>query len=171
MTALVTVLCLLGGQTIDASDRTAFDFLVGTWELDERIDHIRKTIERGDDRYVFRQPIRGGAIEAAWRFNRGTRDAPDYADAIYVSGYHDPSKRWSFYYVSERSAQSWQGRRADGRWYFYFDEPFEYEGRTAVQRQWWEPVDAATVRRHIENSYDGGQTWNPVVTSVLRRSR
>jgi hypothetical protein len=171
MTVLCLQLCVLAGQTPTASDRTAFDFLVGTWELGERIDHARRTTERGDDRYVFRQPIRGGAIEATWRFNRGTRDKPDYADALYISGYHEPSSSWSFYYVSERSAQHWRGRQANGRWYFYFDEPFEYEGRKAVQRQWWEPVDATSIRRHIENSYDDGHTWTPVVTSVLRRSR
>ena len=164
----VAVLCLVSLPAA-ASEREAFDFLVGTWTLEQRIDRVRGTSEAGDDRYVFRQPIRGGAIEATWRFNRGTAEKPDIAEALYVSGFHDPSRTWSFYYVSERSAQHWHGRKTDGHWYFYFDEPFDYEGRRAVQRQWWEPVAKDRVNRHFENSYDGGRTWTQVMTAVLRR--
>ena len=173
MSSLVLVCCLalgqLTAQPADVDERHAFDFLVGTWELEQRIDIAHNRSERGDDRYVFRQPIRGGAIEASWRFNRGTEGKPDIAEAIYVSGYHTPSKAWSFYYVSERSAQHWLGRRTGQTWYFYFDEPFQFDGRTAIQRQWWERDGDARVKRHFENSYDQGKTWHLVTTAVLRR--
>ena len=152
------------------SDRDAFSFLIGTWELESRLDVAKGTTEAGTDRYEFRQPIRGGAIQATWRFNRGSEAKPDWADALYVSGYHDSTKSWSFYYVSERSAQHWVGRKAGDRWYFYFDEPFDYEGRRAVQRQWWERVEANRIRRHFENSYDGGKTWQLAVSATLRRA-
>ena len=61
-----------------------------------------------------------------------------------------------------------KGRKAGSTWYFYFDEPFDYEGRTAVQRQWWER-SGDRIKRHFENSYDNGQTWVLVMTAVLRR--
>jgi hypothetical protein len=174
MTTLLLIGCLALGQpaalSVDADERRAFDFLVGAWELEQRIDVAHGRTERGDDRYVFRQPIRGGAIEASWRFNRGTQDKPDIAEAIYVSGYHTPSKAWSFYYVSERSAQHWAGRKSGPNWYFYFEEPFQFDGRTAIQRQWWERDGDTRVKRHFENSYDQGKSWQLVMTAVLRRA-
>lgn len=150
-------------------DRNAFAFLAGTWELEQRINHENGATERGADRYEFTQPIPGGALYGRWRFNRGTEAKPDWAEALYVSGYHDPSKQWSFYYVSERSAQYWQGRKSGNTWYFYFDEPFPYEGKQAIQRQWWEPASVNRVKRHFENSYDNGKTWKLVMTAVLRK--
>jgi hypothetical protein len=170
MTAVLFTICAALLQPVgDADERRAFEFLVGTWELQERIDRTRGTSERGTDRYVFEQPIRGGAITGRWRFNRGTEAKPDIAEAVYVSAYHGPSQAWSFYYASERSAQYWTGRKSSQTWYFYFDEPFEYEGRTAIQRQWWEPSGSNQIKRHFENSYDGGKTWTLVMTAVLRR--
>ena len=171
MTSLITVLCALcalAQSPADVDERRAFDFLVGTWVLEQRIDVVKGTSEASGDRYTFTQPIPGGAISATWRFNRGTEAKPDITEALYVSGYHNPSKSWSFYYVSERSAQYWKGRKTGSTWYFYFDEPFEYEGRTAEQRQWWER-SGDRIKRHFENSYDNGQTWVLVITAVLRR--
>ena len=162
---MLFLLTVMTAQT--PADRDAFAFLVGSWERERRLDVVKGTSETGSDRYEFRQPIPGGAIQAVWRFNRGTTEKPDWTEALYVSGYHNPSKSWSFYYVSERSAQYWAGRRSGDRWYFYFDEPFDYQGRTAVQRQWWERLDDQRIQRHFENSYDAGKTWQLVMTAQM----
>jgi len=170
----VLFVAVLGGSvaaSAQENEREAFAFLAGTWELEERIDHDRRTRERGSDRYEFEQPIAGGALAGRWRFNRGSEAKPDWARALYVSGYHDASRSWSFYYVSERSAQYWLGRKSGGTWYFYFDEAFEYQGKKTIQRQWWERVSPDQVKRHFEHSYDNGKTWQLVLTAVLRRVR
>jgi hypothetical protein len=52
------------------------------------------------------------------------------------------------------------------RWYFL--KRFVVEGRNLLQRQWWEPVDPATVRRHIENSWEDGATWAQFVITLKR---
>ena len=102
---MALVFCGAAQNADQVDERNAFAFLTGVWELQERIDLTAGTKETGQDRYEFRQPIPDGAIDARWRFNRGTESAPDWAEALYVSGFHGPSKAWSFYYVSERSAR------------------------------------------------------------------
>ena len=126
----------------DADGHKAFAFLTGVWELQERIDLTRGTKETGQDWYEFRQPIGSGAIEACWRFNRGTESAPDWANAIYISAPRNTG-------LGEKT-----GAVSD----FYFDERFDYNGRQAVQRQWWEPAGENRLNRHFKNSYDGGET-------------
>jgi hypothetical protein len=84
---------------------------------------------------------------------------PDITEALYVSGYHNPSKSWSFYYVSERSAQFWKGRKS-------LRVRRAYSHAAAV---------VGTVRRQNQTSlreffYDNGQTWVLVMTAVLRRA-
>jgi hypothetical protein len=149
-------------------DRRAFEFLVGRWRLEERVDHVKKTSERGgNDIYDFKQALPSGAISATWHFNRRTAADPDYTDALYISGYHNSSKRWSFYYLSEQSAQYWPGEKMSGVWYFAFETTVD--GKPWKQRQWWEPVSREMIKRHFDNWDFQRRTWTPTATAVLVR--
>lgn len=150
-----------------ATSRHAFDFLLGSWQVTSRItaDSVEKS---AGETYRFERALGGVVIEGDWRFNRGTRDKPDWADAVYYSAYNPRDSTWSFYYVSPRSAQYWPGKYSDGRW--YFTQRFTLEGTPMLQRQWWEPVNDSTIHRHIDNTPDEGKTWT-LMTIVLRRQR
>lgn len=145
--------------------RTQFDFLIGSWKI-ASVESDGKTTPGSGERYVFRK-LPQGAIEADWQINRGTPEAPRFADTKYYSGFDNASRSWNFYFISERSAQLWPGKQESGRWYFL--QTFEDGGKMVPQRQWWESIDANTIRRHIETSDDGGKTFKPVWIAKLAR--
>lgn len=146
--------------------RGAFDFLIGHWEVVSRQDSAG-TVESRGETYTFERSLGGVLLTSRWHFNRGTRDRPDFVDAAYYSAYDTRARIWTFYYVSPQSAQYWPGHFEDGHW--YFTNTFVVDGVSRLQRQWWESVDPRTVRRHIENSTDGGKTWVPLVITLRRR--
>ncbi len=146
--------------------RRAFDFLVGRWEV-VSLQDTAGVVSSSGEIYEFEKALSGALLSARWHFNRGTRDRADFVDAAYFQAYDNSLRIWTFYYVSPQSAQYWPGQLQDGRW--YFTRSFTDGGRTWQQRQWWEPVGTDTLRRHIENSPDGGKTWIPFVYTLRRR--
>jgi hypothetical protein len=153
-------------DTSVATARRVFDFLIGSWRVTSYQDTAGVRASEGET-YTFEKNLNGVLISGRWHFNRGSPEKPDFTDAVYYSGYDNRSRIWNFYYVSPQSAQYWPGELKDGRWYFI--NTFRLEGRTLVQRQWWEPVDQVTVRRHIENSWDDGATWTPFIITLKRQ--
>jgi hypothetical protein len=169
LTALLPLGRLAGQTPADTSTarvRAAFDFLVGSWLVVARTD-ASPTTSAFDETYTFTKSLNGMMITGDWRFDRGTLERPDRVTAAYHSGYDTRSRAWSFYYVSPQSAQYWPGTEVGGRW--VFDRTFTLGDTTFLQRQWWEPIDANTIARHIDNSPDGGKTWRPL-TIRLRRT-
>jgi hypothetical protein len=152
-------------DTSTAQARTAFDFLIGSWRVATYEDSTGVRASTGET-YTFEKALNGVMIASRWHFNRGTPEKPDFTDAVYYSGYDNSSRIWNFYYVSPRSAQYWPGELREGRWYFF--NRFEVNGKPLLQRQWWEPVDSSTIRRHIDNSWDNGQRWEPFVITLKR---
>ena len=146
--------------------RKAFDFLVGSWRVATYQDSTGVRASVGET-YTFEKGLDGVLISSRWHFNRGSPEKPDFADAVYYSAYDNTSRIWNFYYVSPRSAQFWPGELKDGRWYFL--NRFTVEGKPLIQRQWWEPVDNSTIRRHIDNSWDNGQSWQPFIITLKRQ--
>lgn len=146
--------------------RRAFDFLVGSWRVESRTDSSGTTPSQGET-YTFEKALDGVVLSGRWHFNRGTLAQPDFADAAYYSGFDTRARAWSFYYVSPQSAQYWPGALRDGRW--EFTRSFTLNDKPMVQRQRWERVDDTTVRRHVENSGDGGRTWTSLVITLRRR--
>jgi hypothetical protein len=165
LAALGTAQAQTAPDTSVVRARAAFDFLIGTWTVISRTDSPNMTLPSGET-YAFQKTLDGVVITSNWRFNRGTATKPDFADAVYYSGYDPGSRRWSFYYISPRSAQYWPGTFADGRW--YFTQNFTIGDTAFVQRQWWESVDQNTVQRHIDNSPDGGKNWRPLTIRMVR---
>ena len=155
-------------DTSVAAARRAFDFLIGRWEVVSLRDTSGVTESRGEV-YAFEATLGGALISSRWHFNRGTRERPDFVDAAYYQAFDNSLRIWTFYYVSPQSAQYWPGELRDGRW--YFTRSFTTGGRTWRQRQWWEPVGADSLRRHIENSVDGGATWIPFVYTLRRAAK
>lgn len=147
-------------------EKKYFDFLFGKWVI-EKSETPSGTTHGGDDVYEFRKALNGNAISAEWYFNRGTKDKPDYANAMYFSAFNISTKTWSFYYVSEKSAQYWEGRKENGRWVFY--KEFTVDGERFLQRQEWQFQDQSTVLRKIENSKDGGKTWTSYLFTLKRK--
>jgi hypothetical protein len=137
-------------------EKRFFDFLIGEWTI-ERAETPTGVEIRGDDHYKFTKALDGNAILSEWHFNRGTKAKPDYAHAMYVTAFDTSSKAWSFYYVSEKSAQWWEGRKENSQWVFYKD--FTPNGEKLLQRQMWRLKDQTTLVRVIENSKDGGKSW------------
>ena len=152
-------------DTSSIQARQAFDFLIGSWQVATYEDSMGIRASSGET-YTFDKTLNGVVISGQWRFNRGSPEKPDFTDAVYYSAYDNISHNWTFYYVSPRSAQYWPGEFRDGRWYFI--NRFVIEGKPLLQRQWWEPVNATTLRRHIDNSWDDGQTWVPFVITLVR---
>jgi hypothetical protein len=145
--------------------RRAFDFLIGRWEVQTVEDTAGVRPSRGQS-YEFAQDLAGALITSRWHFDRGTPERPDVVDAAYYQAFDNTARIWTFYYVSPQSAQYWPGHLENGRW--YFTNTFTRDGATWRQRQWWEPVGRDTLRRHIENSVDGGKTWIPYVVTLRR---
>jgi hypothetical protein len=138
------------------TEKRFFDFLIGEWTI-ERAETPGGVEIRGDDVYKFSRVLDGNAILADWHFNRGTKAKPDYAHAMYITAFDTSSMAWTFYYVSEKSAQFWEGRKESSQWVFYKD--FTSAGENLLQRQSWKLKDASTLVRVIENSKDGGKSW------------
>jgi hypothetical protein len=84
---------------------------------------------------------------------------------MYLTAFDTFSKNWSFYYISEKSAQWWEGRKENGQWVFYK----EFPGEGLLQRQAWKLRDRSTVIRVIENSKDGGKSWATYQFVLKRR--
>jgi hypothetical protein len=152
-------------DTSTAQARKAFDFLIGSWRVATYEDSTGVRASTGET-YTFEKALNGVMISSRWHFNRGSPEKPDFTDAVYYSGYDNTSRIWNFYYVSPRSAQYWPGELREGRWYFF--NRFVVERKPLLQRQWWESVDSATVRRHIDNSWDNGVSWTPFIITLKR---
>jgi hypothetical protein len=150
---------------LSAAARSQFDFLIGEWRTDS-IEQSGKVTSAPDNRFVFTKLADQGAIESQWHFDRGTPGKPDYTNARYYSGYDDRTTMWTFYYISDKSAQFWPGKYENGVWYFLHD--FTIDGKPVLQRQWWESVDQKTIRRHIENRGEDG-SFRPVYVATLKR--
>ena len=148
------------------AERKFFDFLIGEWVI-EKADTPNGTELRSDDTFNFKRAVDGGGIVSEWYFNRGTKAQPDYARATYVSAFDNSTKTWSFYYVSEKSAQYWEGKKENGQWVFY--KKFMVNGEELLQRQSWVAKDASTLLRKIENSKDGGKSWAVNVFTYKRK--
>jgi len=146
--------------------RAFFDFLVGEWTI-EKSQTPTGTTAGGNDRYKFRKALDSGGIFADWYFNRGSKEKPDYTNAIYISGFDNSAKTWTFYYVSEKSAQLYEGRNENGQWLFY--RKFTVNGEELLQRQSWMAKDGSTLLRKIENSKDAGKTWVLGALITLKR--
>jgi hypothetical protein len=156
-------------QSVDREiqkEKKYFDFLLGTWVL-EKSERPSGTTHGGDDLYEFRKVLNGNAISAEWYFNRGTKDKPDYANAMYFSAFDISTKTWSFYYISEKSAQYWEGRKENGRWVFY--KEFTLDGAPLLQKQEWQIQDQSTILRRIDNSKDGGKTWTSYFFTLKKK--
>ena len=176
-TLLVPFVMFLGAERMAAQtpqisnediqrERRVFDFLIGDWVI-EKSETPKGTEVGGDDEYKFERILDGSGIMANWHFNRGTKAKPDYTNAIYVSAFDNSTKVWSFYYVSERSAQWYEGRKENGEWFFY--KKLLVNGQDLLQRQEWKLKDQSTLLRTIENSSDGGKTWIMGVVYTLKR--
>ncbi|QDZ06342.1 hypothetical protein FPZ24_01700 [Sphingomonas panacisoli] len=165
---LIAVASPAFGQTASntgsANPRAAFDFLLGEWQ----VQPADGTAPRPDLYYRFSKPAETPVIAGDWKFDRGVAGKPDIAVGKYYSGYDNTTATWSFYYVSDRSAQAWPGTLKDGTWYFEHD--FMADGKPFHQRQWWEIVDQRTIRRHIENTAENGAAPPGVVITLVKRS-
>jgi hypothetical protein len=150
---------------VQPDPRGAFRFLLGTWKVISHEDSTGTRPSQGET-YSFDSIVAGGGIGGRWHFNRGTPDKLDFVDAVYYSGFDGRSSRWSFYYISPQSAQAWPGEFRDGHW--YFRQTFEDRETSFEQRQWWEAVGDTLVRRHIENSRDGGRSWSSYIITLRR---
>ena len=170
---LLLALCTFHGRAVAqapadsaiVAERRAFDFLIGRWEVQSLQDTGGTRASRGEI-YEFEKSLAGALISSRWHFDRGTPERPDFVDAVYYQAFDNSARIWTFFYVSPQSAQYWPGHQQDGRW--YFSKTFTQGGTTTLQRQWWEPVGSDTLRRHIENSVDGGRTWIPFVYTLRR---
>lgn len=151
---------------LSSPERRAFAFLVGTWNLHERRDLVKGTAERGNDSYEFVEGP-GGSLVSTWRFNRRTTADPDYANARYISGFNNSTQAWSFYYVSEQSAQYWPGEKIDGVWYFTYETIVD--GKPWKQKQWWTPDGPDRVQRHFANWDFDTKTYKELFTTILVR--
>jgi hypothetical protein len=171
MFGLWLLLCVFAPSHLAAQNAPAqqreFDFLIGNWELTESRDSAGVVTVRKGETYNFEATPAGGGILGRWYINRGTQDKPDFSRALYLSGYDRGSQRWSFYYVSDRSATWYEGRQVDGRWYFH--RTFEINGKAYIDRQSWRPVDPNTVIRVIEVSAADAEKWTAVFTGTYRR--
>lgn len=157
-------------QVMPASrpDTAAFRYLLGNWSV---VSHRRgdQPAQPGVGETLHFAPAPAGVgLVSHWRMNRGTAAQPQMTEALYVLGYDPPSSRWSFYFVSERSAQYYEGRLDGARWYFY-REYVATGGERMLQRQSWSRIGPTEVRRTIEDSPDAGVTWTVVYEGVLRR--
>lgn len=149
-------------------ERSYFDFLIGEWRVEKSLI-LGEVMLGGDDVYKFKKDLNGNAIVAEWYINRGTKSNPDYANALYFSGFDNSTGKWSFYYISHKSAHFYESRKENGEWYFY--RRFDFNGEEILQRQKITPVDENTALRKIENSKDNGKTWELIVLVTLKKVR
>lgn len=168
---LINLIFLLGfsafGQKIDLQEeRKHFDFLIGEWKVKKSII-LGEVVLDNKDLYKFKKSLDGNAIIAEWYINRGTKDKPDYANALYVSGFDNSTGKWSFYYISHKSAHYYDSKKLNGDWYFY--RKFNFRGEDILQRQVIKPVDDKTALRIIENSKDSGKTWKRIVELIMKK--
>ena len=146
-------------------EKRYFDFLIGTWQLESNVSFGKPGT--GDDTYKFSLDLNGHAINSEWRFNRGTNDKPEIVNARYYSAFDITKNIWTFYYISEKSAQYWEGKKEDGQWNFY--QTFSDAGQPRLQRQTWLAEGKDKIVRVISNSRDGGKTWSEDFRGVFKR--
>ena len=151
-------------DSLTERDRKFFDFLIGSWKISSR-QMDSTTTYGGEDIYTFNK-IFAGAINSNWHFNRGTKEKPNIVDAHCYIAYNNLTRNWSFYYISDLSAQYYDGRKENGNWFFYRSFNFG-NGNKFLQRQYWKLVNQKTLERHTENSHDNGENWKSFSISTL----
>lgn len=153
-------------DSITTKDRKFFDYLPGKWKI-ASFQKDSTITYGGDDIYEFNIEL-PGALSSKWHFNRGTKEKPSFADAFCYMAYNNLTRNWSFYYISNLSAQYFDGQKSGNNWYFY--RSFDLgKGNKFIQKQYWILLDPKTLERHTENSYDDGKTWKPFSISVLSK--
>jgi hypothetical protein len=162
---LIAISVLQGYSQSTQEEKRYFDFLIGTWQLESYVSFGKSGT--GDDTYKFSLDLSGHAINSEWHFNRGTVDKPEVVHARYYSAFDISKSVWTFYYISEKSAQYWEGKKEDGQWNFY--QNFSDNGQPRLQRQTWIAEGKDILIRVISNSRDGGKTWSEDFRGVFKR--
>ena len=147
-----------------ASDRSYFDFLIGTWKADSSFSHGR-VWKGGKDVYHFERAIKEGGIISDWLFNRGNDSIANYTNGRCLMGYDNLTKQWSFYFISPTSAHLFEARKENDNWIFY--KNFNINNQQFTQRQYWVKAGNKKIKRVVESSYDSGVTWNFVYQITL----
>ena len=170
ITVILTAPICAQSSNAPPQDTAAFRYLIGEWNV---ITHRRgdgSAEPASGETLRFTPAPAGVGLVSYWRMNRGSVTHPEMTDAVYILGYDRPSARWSFYFLSDRSAQFYDGKYDDNIWHFY-REYLTPAGVRMLQRQSWRRISATKVRRMIEDSPDSGATWVFVYEGVLDRAK
>lgn len=116
------------------------------------------TIYNGDtiqekDHFIVEKIDQKNAFEESWKIFIGEGE---FVDAKAIRGFDESSKKWSLYYVDDRSAQHWESQLIDGT--LYFSRAFQFQDKTFYSRQAWSLQPDGKVLRTIERSEDQ-QHW------------
>ena len=146
-----------------------FDFLVGSWNVDNR--RLRTLLVGSDDWQTFPATSTcqsvfngGGNIDEIVFPTLGTR-------GFTLRLFNVDAKEWSLYWASSRTGLLYPpvvGTFTDGRGDFYGDDT--HEGKPIRAHFIWSDITPTSARWEQEFSPDGGQTWESNWVMELTRA-
>lgn len=157
-----------GRPPCSAPEYHAFDFWLGSWNIDQEIIQTDGTYIHLPAENRVETAVGGCALVEHWRglvqFSWEGMTAPDSLYGLSVRSYDPQSKAWSIYWLGSRHpsfGRPFVGGFEDGRGTFeqHGQRP---DGTATLSRIVFEPVSADTVEWHLDTTRDGGAIWTPV---------
>ena len=134
---------------VESEDTHYFDFWPGTW-----IEVVDGAVDSSATRFVVKKSVNPASFEEEWI---QVYDGSSHR-SVALRSWDQVNNRWAFVWVSDNALfQVWDGVKIDGDW--YITKEFVIDGKSIHSRQAWIPLGGSRLRRILQRSEDGGQTW------------
>lgn len=154
---LFFLLCFSEVYSQGTPPEKAFDFLIGRWNVTEKVISGTDTSYHGTSVYRISKAADGTTIKDDWIY----KDADTVMfKATMLRSYDGVNKKWMLYYADNNyNSQVWEGRLENNEWWFYRERI--RDNKKIIIKIKWVAVNKKLAQQYIYRSFDEGKTWIP----------
>jgi len=144
---------------VESDDTRYFDFWPGTW-----IEMVDGVVDSSATKFIVKRSVNPASFEEEWiQVYDGIAHR-----SVALRSWDQVNNRWAFVWVSDNALfQVWNGVKIDGEW--YITKEFVIDGQSIDSRQAWIPISENRLRRILQRSEDGGETWFTRYESIFAK--
>jgi hypothetical protein len=133
----------------ESEDTHYYDFWPGTW-----VEVVDGVVDTSATIFTVRRSVSAASYEEDWRL---VYDGESHESKA-LRAWDQVNERWMFTWISDNGLfQVWEGQKVGDDWYIV--KEFNIDGEIILSRQAWIPEGDHRLRRVLQRSTDGGETW------------